>query len=169
MIENRGDSLSIERSPRARRKWLMPPKGWKKPKEEPRQGAIQIWVKCDHLPGDHDPEPQPVGRRSCVSRRTPLTNRKALVRGLQKKLHEMGGDEMALREVDIKREMDAERLLKLFEYIARCVGKTFAVQGDACELSDDEALSRIRDAMEEVDPDIIERNKNKKLNRRARL
>ena len=148
----------------------MPAKGWRKPKEEPRPGVIQIRVACQGCSADdRDPEPPPVGRRSCVSPRRPLTDRKAIVRGLQNKLHEVNGGDMALSLSDMKRDMDAERLLRLFEHIARCVGKTFAVQGDACELSDDEALSRIRDAMEEVDPDIIERNKNKKLNRRARL
>jgi len=54
------------------------------------------------------------------------------------------------------------KLLKLPDQMAAMIGKTYAVQGDDFELSDDEVLLRIRDILESIDPEIIERNKNRK-------
>lgn len=55
--------------------------------------------------------------------------------------------------------------LKFPERIAAILGKTYLVRGDDFKLSDDEALARIRDLLEEMDPNIIDRNKNKRLSR----
>lgn len=51
------------------------------------------------------------------------------------------------------------------ERVAAIIGKTFALKGDDFTLTDDEALTRIRDLLEELDPTLIERNKNKRLSR----
>ena len=59
----------------------------------------------------------------------------------------------------------AANYLKLPERIAAVVGKTYAVRGDDYKLSDDEALTRIRDLLDELDATIIERNKEKRLSR----
>ncbi len=53
--------------------------------------------------------------------------------------------------------------LKFPERVAAIVGKTYAVMGDEFKLSDDEALTRIRDYLDELDETIIERNKKKRL------
>ena len=63
-------------------------------------------------------------------------------------------------------EEHAVRLSRLPERIAAIVGKTYVVQGDAGQLADDEALGRIRDLLIELDPTLIERNKNKRLARK---
>lgn len=62
----------------------------------------------------------------------------------------------------------ATKLAKLPDRIAAIVGKTFTVQGDTAQMADDQALSMIRDLLEELDSQIIERNKNKKLARNGR-
>lgn len=62
-------------------------------------------------------------------------------------------------------EDQATKLVKLPDRIAAIVAKTYAVMGDASEMFDDEALIRIRDLLEEVDPKIIERNQGKRLAR----
>lgn len=59
----------------------------------------------------------------------------------------------------------ANKVAKLPDRIAAVVGKTYAVRGDAAEMADDEALMRIRDLADEIDPTLIERNKNKRLSR----
>ncbi len=55
--------------------------------------------------------------------------------------------------------------LKLPERIAAILGKTYAVMGDEAKMADDEALTRIRDLLEELDETLIERNKKKRLSR----
>ena len=55
------------------------------------------------------------------------------------------------------------KLLKLPDQIATIVGRTFAFRGDGFIVSDDEALNKIRDLIESIDPEILERNKNKRL------
>ena len=60
----------------------------------------------------------------------------------------------------------ATKLAKLPDRIAAVVAKTYAVMGDAAEIRDDQALMMIRDLEEELDPAVIDRNKNKGLNRR---
>lgn len=59
----------------------------------------------------------------------------------------------------------ANKVAKLPDRVAAVVGKTYAVRGDAAEMADDEALMRIRDLTDEIDPTLIERNKNKRLSR----
>ena len=57
----------------------------------------------------------------------------------------------------------ATKLAKLPDRIAAIVGKTYAENGDSATIADDEALMRIRDLLVELDPTLIQRNKNKKL------
>lgn len=63
----------------------------------------------------------------------------------------------------LKAKMDTLKIVKFPERVAAIVAKTFAVRGDDYSLSDDEALVRIKDLLEELDPEIIARNKNKRL------
>jgi hypothetical protein len=60
----------------------------------------------------------------------------------------------------------AMKVAKLPDRIAAIIGKTYAEQGDAATLADDEALMMIRDLELEIDDTIIERNKNKRLAKR---
>jgi hypothetical protein len=62
-------------------------------------------------------------------------------------------------------EEHAIKLRKLPDRIAAIIGKTCAEAGDAFEIADDEALGRIRDLLLEIDEEIINRNKNKRLAR----
>lgn len=65
-----------------------------------------------------------------------------------------------------KAEEQAVKLAKGYDRIAAVVAKTYAVQGDAAlsgGLSDDEALVRIMDILNDIDPTLIERNAKKKL------
>ena len=57
------------------------------------------------------------------------------------------------------------QLLKFPERVAAILGKTYAVRGDDFKLSDDEALTRIRDLCDEMDDALIARNKDKRLSR----
>ena len=59
----------------------------------------------------------------------------------------------------------ANDYLKLPERIAAIVGKTYSVMGDDFKMSDDEAITRIRDLLDELDETLIERNKKKRLSR----
>lgn len=59
----------------------------------------------------------------------------------------------------------AANYLRFPERVAAIVGKTYAVRGDGFKLSDDEALTRIRDLLDELDATLIARNKNKRLSR----
>ena len=59
----------------------------------------------------------------------------------------------------------ATKLVKLPDRIAAILAKSVAVQGDAFELDDAEALVMILDIINELDPTLIERNANKKLAR----
>ncbi|MBA3241992.1 MAG: hypothetical protein H0T60_12265 [Acidobacteria bacterium] len=61
----------------------------------------------------------------------------------------------------------AVKLAKLPDRIAAVIGKTYAVMGDGALIADDEANMMIRDLLEELDTSVIERNKNKRLARRA--
>lgn len=60
----------------------------------------------------------------------------------------------------------AVKYLKVLDRIASLIGKTYAEQGDAASLADDEALMMIRDEILQCDDTAIERNKNKRLSRR---
>lgn len=66
-------------------------------------------------------------------------------------------------EVAIKQQ--AANYLRFPERVAAIVGKTYAVKGDDADLSDDEAMTRIRDLLDEMDETLIERNKRKRLSR----
>lgn len=59
----------------------------------------------------------------------------------------------------------AASYLKFPERVAAILGKTYAVMGDDARMSDDEALTRIRDLLDELDSTLIERNKRKRLSR----
>ncbi len=66
-------------------------------------------------------------------------------------------------EMSVNRQ--AINLVRFPERVAAVVGKTYAIMGDDFKLSDDEALTRIRDLLEELDGTLIERNKKKRLSR----
>lgn len=73
------------------------------------------------------------------------------------------------KEVMIMRpEEYAAKVAKLPERIAAIISKTYAVEGDAADMADDEAMMRIRDLLLEIDPQLIEKNKNKRLARGQR-
>jgi hypothetical protein len=59
----------------------------------------------------------------------------------------------------------AKKLQRFPDRVAAIVGKTFACMGDSATMSDDEALSRLKDLANELDETIIDRNKGKKLAR----
>jgi hypothetical protein len=61
----------------------------------------------------------------------------------------------------------AVKAAKLPDRIAAVVAKTYAVQGDAAQIADDQALMMVRDLLDELDDTLIERNKNKRLIRRS--
>lgn len=55
--------------------------------------------------------------------------------------------------------------VKFPERVASIIGKTFLICGDDYKISNDEAIARIRDLLDEMDETLIERNKNKRLSR----
>ena len=63
-------------------------------------------------------------------------------------------------------EKQSINLIRFPERVAAIIGKTYEVRGDdpTC-IPDDQALTRIRDLLDEMDDEIIERNKNKRLSR----
>lgn len=61
--------------------------------------------------------------------------------------------------------MQSMAIIRFPERVAAIVGKTYAVQGDDAQLADDEALTRIRDLLGELDETLIERNRKKRLSR----
>lgn len=67
------------------------------------------------------------------------------------------------KEVNWMVEEMTRKILKLPDKVAAIVAKTYAVCGDDFKLADDQALVRIRDLLEGIDPEIISRNKNKRL------
>lgn len=71
--------------------------------------------------------------------------------------------EIRQKEVNWMAREQTENIIKLADRVACIVSKTFAVQGDEAALTDEEALIRIRDLLEAIDPQIIERNKKKRL------
>jgi hypothetical protein len=57
-----------------------------------------------------------------------------------------------------------ENLLIVFiRRVAVIVGKTYAERGDDAQLADDLALMLIRDLLLQLDPEIIDRHRNRKL------
>jgi hypothetical protein len=67
------------------------------------------------------------------------------------------------KEVKWKVDDQTKKILKLPGQVAAIVARTYAVCGDDCTLADNEALVRIRDLLEAIDPAIIDKNKKKKL------
>lgn len=61
------------------------------------------------------------------------------------------------------------KYLKLPGAIARIVAKTFAVCGDDATLGDVEALVRIRDVLEDLEPGILDRVAKERLRKKKRL
>lgn len=57
-------------------------------------------------------------------------------------------------------------LVRLPDRIAAIIGKSYAVRGDDATVEDDVALVMIRDLLDQLDPTLIERNKNKRLSPR---
>ena len=57
----------------------------------------------------------------------------------------------------------AIKMRRLPERIAAVVGKTFAIQGDEAPLADEEAINRILGLLYEIDPQLVDRNKDKRL------
>lgn len=148
----------------------MPAKGWRKPKEEKRAGAV-IVVSRSCIACTADPDRELIGylrdfarqgRSSSVLRKVPYTRNKELMglltRIVRQGLHKRKG----VRKVA---EETAVRLARLPERIAAIVGKTYVVKGDGAELSDDEALGMICDLLNEVDESLIPTNKDKRLAR----
>lgn len=74
---------------------------------------------------------------------------------------------MEVKRKRMRKEIMAQSAmyLKFPERVAAIVGKTYAVMGDEFKLSDDEALTRIRDYLDELDETLVERNKKKRLSR----
>jgi hypothetical protein len=69
-----------------------------------------------------------------------------------------------LGKVTSKARDYASALTTLPDKIAAIIGKTYLVRGDDPKtMPDDEAITRIRNLLEELDERIIERNKNKRL------
>jgi len=66
------------------------------------------------------------------------------------------------KEVNWMVKEQTEKMLKLPGRIAAVVGQTYAVCGDDFKLADDEALMRIRDLLDDIDPAIMQRVKKKK-------
>jgi hypothetical protein len=74
-------------------------------------------------------------------------------------------EEKRQKEVNWTVDSRTKKILQLPDKIAGVIGKTWVVAGDDFTLSDDEALIRIRDMLEEIDEGIIKRNKKKRLSR----
>lgn len=55
------------------------------------------------------------------------------------------------------------KLLKLPDQIAAVLGKTYVIRGDDFLLSDDVVLLEMKEILKSIDPDIIERNKDKRV------
>ena len=68
-----------------------------------------------------------------------------------------------MAKVTTKAQEFASLMTTLPDKIAAIIGRTYLVRGDDWKISNDEAIIRIRDLIEEIDFRIIERNKNKKL------
>jgi hypothetical protein len=72
-------------------------------------------------------------------------------------------EEKRQKEVNWVIEEMTKKLVKLPGRVAAIVRETYSVVGDDFKLTDDEALIRIRDLLEEIDPEIIKRKKKKRL------
>lgn len=92
-----------------------------------------------------------------------VINRKQII----KVLRELARRRISKREgIRMTTDEYALKAAKLPDRVAAIVGKTYAEQGDAAQLADDEALMMIRDLLIELDETLIPRNKNKRLSRR---
>lgn len=54
---------------------------------------------------------------------------------------------------------------RLYDRIAAVVGQTYAELGEAAQLADDEAVEMIRDLLLNFDPEVIDRNRFRRLRR----
>ncbi|HYP29382.1 MAG TPA: hypothetical protein VE262_21910 [Blastocatellia bacterium] len=154
----------------------MPAKGWRKPKAEPRAGAVivqgRLCIACAA-----DPERELIGflrqfakvrkqagggRRGCIPPRSPYASNRTVMRLLTQIVREGLYKRKGVIQVP---EEAAVKLAKLPERIAVIVGKTYVVKGDGAELADDEALGMICDLLNELDETLIPRNKDKRLAR----
>lgn len=87
---------------------------------------------------------------------------------------------LLIREQELLRQKEVnwtvmdktQKILKLGESIGRVLCNTFAVRGDEATMTDEEALVRIRDLIEAIDPEIINklmRERDRKRTKKKRL
>lgn len=104
--------------------------------------------------------------RQGTPRPLPLTHRRAAYRTLLARVRRANAHG---KEVSRLSENEyAAKVLKFPDRVAAVVGKTYAVRGDAEEISSAEAVVRIVDMLNEIDETLIERNKDKRLQRGQR-
>jgi len=68
--------------------------------------------------------------------------------------------ERLLRQKEVNLEMDAmkaRRVAKFFDRTADLLVKTLPIAGDDFTLNDDEAITRIRDLLDDIDPEIMQK------------
>src|SRR5215813_7336354 len=68
-------------------------------------------------------------------------------------------------EIFIRRALLDRTLFRLIERIAVVIGQTYADLGEGAMLADDQALAMIRDLLLDYQPEIIERNRGRRLPR----
>jgi hypothetical protein len=78
----------------------------------------------------------------------------------RKRVHQKTGKEVPCMK---QPQEYAAKAAKGYDRIAAVIAKSVAVQGDAFELDDAEALVMIMDILNDIDDSLIERNANKKL------
>jgi hypothetical protein len=66
-------------------------------------------------------------------------------------------------EAVIRRALQDRSQSRLIERIAAVIGRTYADLGEGAPLADDEALAIIRNLLLDYQPEIIERNRGKRL------
>lgn len=66
---------------------------------------------------------------------------------------------------EVAGKADAKAFLEFPEAVATIIGKTYSVRGDDFKLTDDEAIARIRDLLNELDDKLIVKFKNKRLSK----
>lgn len=142
----------------------MPPKGWRKP-EQGYKPKFPIQIGRDYFGSNVFLGGLGMrtasGRRTCVIPSKPISQRKKL----RSQVLMMVTTEIERKGVNELPEEEAIKVLRLPERVAAIVGKTFAEMGDGAELADDEALGMVRDLLIDIDPNLIERNKKKRLAR----
>jgi hypothetical protein len=71
-------------------------------------------------------------------------------------------EEIRRKEVNWMVDNVTRKLLRLPENIAKVLRQTYVCAGDDANLSDDLALQKIRDLLEDIDPEIMKIRKQKK-------